>query len=162
MEPNSKLGRGKNMKVAIGNDHVGLTLKKAIVDVLNKHNIEVLDYGTDTQERVYSPNIAEKVSEVIVSGHADRGILICGSGIGMSIAANKVHKVRCVVCSEPYSAMMSRQHNKSNILALGSRVVGPELAKMIVETWLDTEYEGGRHDIRYEMIEELEQKQKQS
>jgi ribose 5-phosphate isomerase B len=147
------------MKVAFGNDHIGLALRDTILNLLKDKNIEVIDYGTDTAERAYSPLIAEKVGEEVVNKNVDRGILICGSGVGMSIAANKIHGVRCVVCSEPYTAKMSRQHNHSNILAFGSRVIGPELAKMIVEVWLETEYEGGRHEVRYKMIEDLEKKQ---
>jgi ribose 5-phosphate isomerase B len=99
---------------------------------------------------------AKTVCEAVTSGVFDRGILICGTGVGMSIAANKIRGIRAVVCSEPYSALLSRQHNNTNILAFGARVVGIELAKMIVETWLVSEYEGGRHQERLDMIDEME------
>lgn len=147
------------MKVAIGNDHIGLMLRNEIINLLYKKGIDIIDFGTDTKERVYSPVIAEKVSNAIIHGKADYGILICGSGVGMCIAANKVNGIRAVVCSEPYSAEMSKKHNRTNVLCFGSRVVGPELAKMIVEVWLNSEYEGGTRDIRYNMISQIEKHQ---
>ncbi len=147
------------MKVAIGNDHIGLTLRDPVLNLLQDRGIEVIDFGTTNSERVYSPRIAEELSASIVNGQADCGILICGSGVGMSIAANKVHGIRAVVCSEPYTAKMSKMHNKSNVLCFGSRVIGPEMAKMIVEVWLDSEYEGGSREIRYQMIADIEKSQ---
>lgn len=147
------------MRIAFGNDHVGLLLRESILSLLQDKNIEIIDFGTSNSERVYSPEIAEKVSMSVVRGESDCGILICGSGVGMSIAANKVNGIRAVVCSEPYTAIMSKKHNKSNILCFGSRVIGSEMAKMIVESWLSSDYEGGSREIRYKMIEEIERRQ---
>ena len=116
----------------------------------------VQDFGTNTEERTDYPLFAKEVTSAIVSDRADAGILICGSGVGMAITANKVKGIRAVVCSEPYSAMLSRQHNNTNVLTFGSRVVGLELAKMIVKAWLDAEFEGGRHASRLEIISRIE------
>ncbi|AMB92716.1 ribose 5-phosphate isomerase B [Aerococcus christensenii] len=147
------------MKIAIGGDHVGQLLKPEIIEFLKKLGHEVKDFGTYTTERTDYPIYAKQVAESVVNGEYDKGVLICGTGVGISIAANKVKGVRAVCCSEPYSAKLSRQHNDTNILAFGSRVVGLELAKMIVEEWLSAEYEGGRHAKRVEMISEIEEKQ---
>ncbi|MGM7556486.1 ribose 5-phosphate isomerase B [Aerococcus christensenii] len=147
------------MKIAIGGDHVGQLLKPEIIEFLKKLGHEVKDFGTYTTERTDYPIYAKQVAESVVNGEYDKGVLICGTGVGISIAANKVKGVRAVCCSEPYSAKLSRQHNDTNILAFGSRVVGLELAKMIVEEWLSAEYEGGRHEKRVEMISEIEEKQ---
>ena len=145
------------MKIAIGNDHVGIELKAALMEVLKERNIEVVDCGAyDTQRSDY-PVYGAKVGRLVAQGEVDGGILICGTGIGISLAANKIHGVRAAVCSEPYSAMLSKQHNNSNIIAMGSRVVGPELAKMILTSWLDATFEGGRHQKRVDLITELEQ-----
>ncbi|WP_326832322.1 ribose 5-phosphate isomerase B [Aerococcus tenax] len=147
------------MKIAIGGDHVGQLLKPEIIEFLKELGHEVKDFGPYTTERTDYPIYAKQVAESVVSGEYDKGILICGTGVGISIAANKVKGARAVCCSEPYSAKLSRQHNDTNILAFGSRVVGLELAKMIVEEWLSAEYEGGRHSKRVEMISEIEKKQ---
>lgn len=144
------------MKLAIGSDHVGFDLKPTIIDFLEELGHEVIDVGTKTNLRTDYPDYAKKVSEVVVSGQCDRGILICGTGVGISIAANKVKGIRAVVCSEPYSAKLSREHNNTNILAFGSRVIGSELAKMIVKEWLKAEFVCGRHAKRVSMIERLE------
>lgn len=144
------------MKIAIGSDHVGLELKKEIIDYLVEKGIEVKDFGTDSPERCDYPVYGYKVAMAVSSGEFDKGILICGTGVGMSLAANKVKGIRCVVCSEPYSALLSRKHNDTNILAMGARVVGAELAKMIVDCWINAEYEGGRHQKRVEMIAQIE------
>lgn len=144
------------MKIAIGSDHVGFEMKPAIKEYLEELGHEVEDYGPYTDERTDYPIFSKKVSEEVAAGNYDRGILICGTGIGISITANKVRGIRAVVCSEPYSAKLSREHNNTNILAFGSRVVGTELAKMIVKEWLDAEYEGGRHQRRIDMISEIE------
>lgn len=144
------------MKLAIGCDHVGFELKPEIIDYVRELGHEVTDFGTTTNERTNYPEYAKMVSEAIVSGDCDLGILICGTGVGISIAANKFNGIRAVVCSEPYSAKLSKEHNNTNILAFGSRVVGIELAKMIVKEWLDAEFEGGRHSERVEMIAEFE------
>ncbi|EPZ2214871.1 ribose 5-phosphate isomerase B [Listeria monocytogenes] len=144
------------MKIAIGNDHVGIELKPVIVAYLQDLGHEVDDFGACSNERTDYPEYGKKVAESVAAGKSDLGILICGSGVGISIAANKVNGIRAVVCSEPYSAKLSREHNNTNILAFGSRVVGAELAKMIVQNWLDAEFEGGRHAKRVEMIARIE------
>ena len=146
------------MKLAIGCDHAAVDLKQEIILHLQNRGIEVEDFGTYTKDSCDYPIYAEKVANEVVSGRADRGILICGTGVGISIAANKVKGVRCVVCSEPYSAKLSKMHNNTNILAFGARVVGPDLAKMIVDAWLDAEYEGGRHQRRVDLIHAIEEK----
>ncbi len=145
------------MKIAIGCDHVGFILKQDIVTLLNNRGIEVIDKGTHSSERADYPVYGKAVAQAIVAGEADLGILICGTGVGISITANKIPGIRAVVCSEPYSARLSREHNNTNILAFGSRVIGSELAKMIVECWLDAEFEGGRHQTRVDIIAQIEQ-----
>lgn len=146
------------MKIAIGNDHVGLSLVPEIIEYVKSLGHEVDHYGAFSPERTDYPLYGEKVAQTVVSEECDLGILICGSGVGISIAANKIPGIRAVVCSEPYSAKLSRTHNNTNILAFGSRVVGAELAKMIVKEWLEAEFEGGRHAVRVEMIRQLEMK----
>ncbi|HIE9814656.1 TPA: ribose 5-phosphate isomerase B [Klebsiella pneumoniae] len=148
------------MKIAVGCDHVGLILKPDIVHFLKDKGIEVIDKGADSPERTDYPLYSKQVADAVVSGEAELGILICGSGIGISIAANKVNGIRAVVCSEPYSAKLSREHNNTNILAFGSRVVGSELAKMIVDAWLQAEFEGGRHQRRVDLISKIERGEK--
>ena len=143
------------MKIAIGNDHVGIELKPIIVEYLKELGHTVDDFGAYTNERTDYPIYGRKVAEAVVNGEYDCGILICGTGVGISISANKVKGIRAVVCSEPYSAKLSKQHNNTNILALGDRVIGSELAKMIVKEWLEAEYEGGRHSKRVEMLNEM-------
>ena len=144
------------MKIAIGSDHVGVELKPIIIDYLKELGHEVEDFGAYSSERTDYPIYGKKVAEEVVSGNFDCGILICGTGVGISIAANKVKGIRAVVCSEPYSAKLSKEHNNTNILAFGSRVIGPELAKMIVKEWLDAKFEGGRHENRVNMIGQIE------
>ncbi|MBP8253213.1 MAG: ribose 5-phosphate isomerase B [Citrobacter sp.] len=144
------------MKIAIGCDHVGIILKPTITEHLEAKGITVIDKGAHGEQRTDYPLYAKAVADAVVSQEADLGILICGSGIGISIAANKVNGIRAVVCSEPYSAKLSRLHNNTNILAFGSRVIGAELAKMIVDEWLSAEFEGDRHQKRVEMIAALE------
>ena len=146
------------MKIAIGCDHVGYELKKRVIDHLTEKGHEVVDFGTDSTERTDYPIYGEKAANAVASSECDRGIVICGTGIGISISANKVKGIRCVVCSEPYSALLSRQHNDTNMLAFGSRVVGGDLALMIVDAWLYGEYEGGRHAKRVQMISDIENK----
>lgn len=149
------------MRIGIGNDHVAIEYKKEIsVHIKKKYGYEVVDFGTDSPERFNYPVSGEAVAEAVISGKVDRGIVICGTGVGISIAANKVNGIRCVTCSEPYSAKLSRAHNDTNMLAFGARVVGIELAKMIVDSWLITGYEGGRHQERIDMIREIEERQK--
>ncbi len=147
------------MKIAMGTDHTGLDLKREIKAHLEKKGHTVTDFGAFTAERCDSPVYAGAVANAIVQGEADCGILICGTGVGISIAANKVRGIRAVVCSEPYTAKHSKQHNNSNILAFGARVVGEELAKMIVDAWLDAEFLGGRYQQRVDMITAIEEKQ---
>lgn len=147
------------MKLAIGCDHAGLELKQEIIAHLKTRNIDVTDFGTYTKDSCDYPVYAEKVACEIVSGRADCGILICGTGVGISIAANKVKGIRAVVCSEPYSAKLSKMHNNTNILAFGARVIGTDLAKMITDAWLDAKYEGERHQRRVDLIHSIEEKQ---
>ncbi|MEF7609263.1 ribose 5-phosphate isomerase B [Enterococcus casseliflavus] len=144
------------MKLAIGCDHVGFELKTDIIAYLESLGHTVQDFGTQSAKRVDYPNYATAVAEAVVTQKCDLGILICGTGVGISIAANKIKGIRAVVCSEPYSAKLSREHNNTNVLAFGSRVVGIELAKMITKEWLAAEFEGGRHQKRVTMIGQLE------
>ena len=146
------------MKIVIGNDHAAVELKNIIREHLESKGIEVINVGTDTNDSCDYPIYGEKVGRAVASGEADLGIAICGTGVGISIAANKVKGVRACVCSEPYSAKLSRMHNNSNVLAFGARVVGSEMAKMIVDTWLEAEYEGGRHQRRVDLIHAIEEK----
>jgi len=144
------------MKIAIGNDHVGLELKPIIIEYLKELGHDVEDFGTNSSERTDYPIYGKKVAQEVAKGNFHRGILICGTGAGISITANKVKGIRAIVCSEPYSAILSRGHNDTNVLAFGSRVIGAEIAKMIVKGWLDTEFEAGRHAKRLEMISDIE------
>lgn len=144
------------MKIAIGNDHVGFELKPTIKTYLEELGHEVIDIGTNSSERTNYPDYGKQVATNVIEKKADLGILICGTGVGISIAANKVSGIRAVVCSEPYTAKLSKEHNNTNILAFGSRVIGSELAKMIVKEWLDAEFEGGRHQNRINSISDIE------
>lgn len=144
------------MKIAIGNDHTALEMKAAIKAHLEGKGYEVLDLGTNSTDSCDYPVYGEKVGRAVVDGEADLGIAICGTGVGISLAANKVKGVRACVCSEPYTAKLSRMHNDSNVLAFGARVVGVELAKMIVDEWLNASFEGGRHQRRVDMLMDIE------
>lgn len=144
------------MKIAIGNDHAAVEMKNEIIAFLKELGHEVINFGTDSGESVNYPVYGEKVGRAVASGEADCGIAICGTGVGISLAANKVKGVRAVVCSEPYSAKLAKQHNNANVLCFGARVIGIELAKMIVTEWLNAEFEGGRHADRVKMIMEIE------
>ena len=146
----------ENMKIAIGNDHTAVEMKRHIVSYLEAQGYTLQNYGTDTEERVDYPIYGKRVADAVASGECDLGILICGTGIGISLAANKVKGIRAAVCSEPYSAMMTRKHNNSNIIAFGARVVGEATAEMIVDAFLGAEYEGGRHAARVDMISDIE------
>ncbi len=146
------------MKIAIGNDHSAVELKTIIKAHLESRGFEVLNLGTDGTESCDYPLYGEKVGRAVVTGEADLGIAICGTGLGISLAANKVRGVRACVCSEPYTARLSREHNNANVLCFGARVVGSELAKMIVDEWVDAEFAGGRHQRRVDMIMEIEEK----
>ena len=144
------------MKIAIGNDHAAVALKKEILEYLQEKGYEMINVGTDQETSFHYPVSGYRVAKMVAAGEADLGILICGTGVGISLAANKVKGIRCCVCSEPYTAKMSREHNNSNILAFGARVVGPDLAKMIVDEWLNAQFLGGRHQTRVDMIMEIE------
>ena len=144
------------MKIAIGNDHTALEMKAAIKAHLEETGYEVLDLGTNSTDSCDYPVYGEKVGRAVVDGEADLGIAICGTGVGISLAANKVKGVRACVCSEPYTAKLSRMHNDSNVLAFGARVIGVELAKMIVDEWLNASFEGGRHQRRVDMLMDIE------
>lgn len=144
------------MKLAIGNDHVAVEMKKEMQAHLESKGIEVIDVGTNSTGRFHYPVSGYKVAQMVAAGEVDGGVLICGTGVGISLAANKVKGIRACVCSEPYSARLSKQHNNTNIIAFGARVIGPETAKMILDEWLNAKYEGGRHQIRIDMISEIE------
>lgn len=144
------------MKVAIGSDHGGYHLKEALKPVLRDFNVELVDVGCDGTDSVDYPDYALPVAQKVASGEVDRGILICGTGQGMAMSANKVKGVRCAVVADTYSARMSREHNNANVLALGERVVGPGLAAEIVKIWLETPFAGGRHERRVNKIGEIE------
>lgn len=146
------------MKIAMGNDHTAVEMKEAVREHLLERGYEVLDLGTNTTESCDYPEYGEKVGRAVVSGEADLGIVICGTGLGISLAANKVKGIRACVCSEPYTAKLSRMHNNANVLAFGSRVIGVELAKMITDEWLNANYEGGRHQRRVDMLMEIEKR----
>ena len=145
------------MKIAIGNDHVAVAMKRHIVKYLEEQGHELMNFGTDSTERCDYPVYGKKVADAVASGACERGILICGTGIGISLAANKVKGIRAAVCSEAYSARLTRQHNDANIIAFGARVVGEATAEMIVDEFINTEYEGGRHQQRIDMITAIEQ-----
>lgn len=144
------------MKIAIGNDHVAVEMKNHITSYLEEMGHEVINFGTDSSERCDYPVYGKKVADAVASGECERGILICGTGIGISLAANKVKGIRAAVCSEAYSARLTRQHNDANIIAFGARVVGIATAEMIVDEFIKTEYEGGRHQKRIDMIAAIE------
>lgn len=144
--------------LAIGSDHGGFELRQYIMKCLGEQGVEFKDFGTYTQDSCDYPIYAEKVCRAVVSGECERGILICGTGIGISIAANKIHGIRAALCADCYSAEFTRRHNDANILALGGRTVGAGLAMKIVDTFLNTPFEGGRHAQRVAMITELERK----
>lgn len=146
--------------IAIGNDHAGFELKDAVISVFKEFNLEYKDFGCYSTEKAEYPVYAQKVADSVISGECERGILICGTGIGISIAANKVKGIRAAACSDPFSAKMSKIHNNSNILAMGARVIGSELAKMIVREWLSAEFEGGRHQERIDQITAIESEEK--
>ena len=142
--------------IAIGSDHGGFSLKQEIMKHLTARGIEFKDYGTYTTDSCDYPVYGEAVAKAVVSGEADKGILICGTGIGISISANKVKGIRAALCGDCFSAEFTRRHNDANILAMGERVVGPGLACKIVDTFLDTEFEGGRHARRVAMLQDIE------
>ena len=149
----------KMKKIAWGNDHSAIEMKKELIPYLETKGYEVINLGTDTRDSVDYPVYGEKVARAVRNHEADVGIAVCGTGLGISLACNKVKGIRACVCSEPYTAKYSRLHNNCNVLCFGARVIGPELAKMIVDTFLETEFEGGRHARRVDMITEIEEKE---
>ena len=144
--------------IALANDHAGIALKEEIKKLLDQRGLEYKDFGTNTEASVDYPIYGEAVGKAVASGDCDRGIIICGTGIGISIAANKVPGVRAALCTDCFMAEMARRHNNANILALGARVLGGGLVQKIVETFLDTEFEGGRHERRVDIISAIEEK----
>ena len=146
------------MKIAIGCDEAGCGLKHIIIDLLQKEGIEVTDEGCRDDEVVLYPNIAERVANIVADGEAYRGILICGTGIGMAMAANKVKGIRAAVCHDPFSTERSRKSNDAQIMCMGARVIGPELAKMLVKLWLTCDFAGGGSAPKVEAIKQMEEK----
>lgn len=146
------------MKIAIGADHGGFELKQALIPFLQGRDIEVLDAGTHSAESVDYPNFAEAVSLLVVNGEADAGIVICGTGIGISIAANKVPGIRAALVTSPEMAALAKQHNNANVLALGGRILSVETAEECVAAWLDAAFEGDRHIRRLDKISAIESK----
>ncbi len=145
------------MKIAIGNDHAAVKMKNHIKEYLESKGHEVVNVGTDVEEHCDYPVYGKAVADLVASGECEKGILICGTGVGISLTANKVKGIRAVVCSEPYTAKLSRQHNNTNIVAFGARVIGEATAEMIVDEFLNAEFEGGRHQKRIDMIAAVEQ-----
>lgn len=148
------------MKIGIGNDHAALALKRELKVYIEELGHEVVDYGTNTPESCHYPEYGEKVARAVVAGELDCGVLLCGTGVGISMAANKVDGIRAAVCSDVTTAHLVKEHNNANIIALGARIIGGELAKDIVRTYLEAEFLGGRHQDRVEMIHEIEKKNK--
>jgi ribose 5-phosphate isomerase B len=144
--------------IAIASDHGGFALKNEIKQFLDELKLGYKDFGTNSTESCDYSDFGAAAARAVSGGECERGILFCGTGAGMCYTANKVCGIRCIVCSEPYTAKMSRAHNDANMLALGGRVVGSDLAKMIVKTWLETPFEGGRHQVRINKIAELEKR----
>lgn len=149
---------GDSMKVVVASDHAGIDLKERIIKLLNGMSIKMEDLGTDSKDPVDYPDYGIRVAEAVSQGDADRGILVCGTGIGMSIVANKFPKVRAALCYDAFTAKISRLHNDSNVLVLGQRVLDSKLAIDIIKIWLTTGFEGGRHRRRVEKINEIEKK----
>lgn len=141
------------MKIGISNDHSGVQMKNEIKKYLEEKGYHVVDYGTQSTESCNYAVYGKKAAEAVVKGEVERAVLICGTGIGISLAANKVKGIRCAVCSEPVSARLSKEHNNANVIAFGARIVGVEMAKNIVSAWLYAEFDGGRHQQRIDTIE---------
>ena len=145
------------MKLVIGNDHAAVELKNEIKAYLEAKGHEVINIGTDTNDSCNYPEYGEKAGRMVAAGEVDGGVLICGTGVGISIAANKGKGVRAAVCSEPVAARLVKEHNNANIIAFGARIVGSETAKAIVDAWLNAEFQGGRHQTRIDMIHKIEE-----
>lgn len=146
------------MIIGIGSDHAAFAMKEEIKQYLEEQGHRLLDYGCYSEERCDYPVFGEKVARAIAAGEAERGVLICGTGVGISLAANKVKGIRAAVCSEPYTARLVKQHNDAQIIAFGARVVGIGMAKMIVDEFLKAEFEGGRHRDRLALLTAIEEK----
>jgi ribose 5-phosphate isomerase B len=144
------------MKIVIGSDHAGFELKQAVIPYLKSKKIDVMDVGTFTKESTHYPIYGQKVGNAVVSGEADYGIAICGTGVGIGISANKVKGIRAAIVSDTFSARMSRLHNNANVLAFGARVVGVGLALDLVDAWLGSKFEGGRHTTRVDLISQID------
>lgn len=145
------------MKIVIGNDHAAVEMKKEIMSYLQSCGHEVVNVGTDTNESCNYPEFGEKVGRIVAAKDAECGVLICGTGVGISIAANKVKGVRAAVCSEPVTARLVKEHNNANIIAFGARIVGIEMAKAILDAYLGAEFQGGRHQTRIDLIHSIEE-----
>ena len=143
------------MKIGIASDHGGFELKEYLKEYLKKSDIEVTDFGTDSEESVDYPIYGERCARAVANGEVERGVVCCGTGIGISIAANKVAGIRCALCTDENMARLSRQHNNANVLALGGRITSNEDAQKILDAWLTTEFEGGRHQRRIDMIDNI-------
>ncbi len=148
----------KEYRIALGSDHAGYDLKNELLEHIKSQGYEIMDFGCFSTDTVDYPLIGKNVAQAIIDNTYDLGILVCGTGVGMSIVANKIAGIRAVVCSEPFSAKASREHNATNVLTLGARVVGTDLAKLIVDSWLAAKPQGGRHARRVDMITDLEGK----
>ncbi len=144
------------MKIALGSDHAGFSLKETIKEHLSSQGYEIIDCGTDSEESVDYPDFGAKVAKTICDGVCEKGILVCGTGIGISIAANKLPGIRAAVCHDLFTAQASREHNDANILAMGARVIASSLALEMVDLWLATPFSGGRHQRRIDKISALE------
>lgn len=144
------------MKIAMACDHGGLRLKNVLKADLEKNGHEVEDFGTYTEDSCDYPDFAAQAAKAVASGQCDRGVVVCGTGIGVSITANKVKGIRCALCHDVFSAKATRQHNDSNMLAMGQRVIGEGLALEILHAWMSNDYEGGRHDARIQKMMALE------
>ena len=142
--------------IALASDHGGLALKRHVMEYLDAHGLAYKDFGCYTPESCDYPDFARPAAQAVASGECDRGILVCTTGIGISMVANKVRGVRCALCSEPFSAEMARRHNNANMLAMGGGMIGANMADRIVETFLTTEFEGGRHERRVNLISDIE------
>ncbi len=148
------------MKVAVGCDHGGFVLKDAVIGTLEELGAQVVDFGTYSTESVDYPVYGKKVADAVASGECDLGVVMCGTGIGISIAANKVKGIRAAVVTNEFMAEMTRRHNNANVIALGGRVITPEEAQVLVKAWYTAQFEGGRHQKRIDMITEIENEQK--
>ena len=144
------------MKVAVGCDHGGFVLKDAVIGTLEELGAQVVDFGTYSTESVDYPVYGKKVADAVASGECDLGVVMCGTGIGISIAANKVKGIRAAVCTNTFMAEMTRRHNNANVIALGGRVITPDEAREIVKAWYTASFEGGRHQRRVDMISDIE------